>query len=150
LSLLGFRAMTPVQAATIPLFLGNTDVCVEACTGSGKTLAYSIPVAERLLRSSEPSFAARPDCVGAIVIATDAPPMNELVDEARGFLIASAPIGKQNLATKYGCNLVALETAIQRVIGLSTTEQERYSAAARAWFVKNSAEFPARLSAALR
>ena len=95
-------------------------------------------------------YIAEAAAVGAIVIATDAPPMNELVDEERGFLIASAPIGKQNLATKYGCNLVALESAIQRVIGLSTTEQERYSTAARAWFVKNSAEFPARLSAALR
>lgn len=28
--------MTPVQAATIPLFLSNKDVLVEAVTGSGK------------------------------------------------------------------------------------------------------------------
>jgi ATP-dependent RNA helicase DDX55/SPB4 len=40
--------MTPVQATTIPLFLQNKDVCVEATTGSGKTLAFGIPVFELL------------------------------------------------------------------------------------------------------
>ncbi|KAF8426423.1 ATP-dependent rRNA helicase-like protein spb4 [Tirmania nivea] len=48
---MGFTKMTPVQASTIPLFLGNKDVVVEAVTGSGKTLAFLIPVVERLLRS---------------------------------------------------------------------------------------------------
>ncbi|CAK9298687.1 unnamed protein product [Gordionus sp. m RMFG-2023] len=43
---------TPVQAATIPLFLRNKDVCVEAVTGSGKTLAFVIPILEKLLRSN--------------------------------------------------------------------------------------------------
>lgn len=47
---LGFKSMTPVQSATLPLFLGNKDVCVEACTGSGKTVAYVIPVVEKLQR----------------------------------------------------------------------------------------------------
>lgn len=46
---MGFTKMTPVQASTIPLFLGNKDVVVEAVTGSGKTLAFLIPVVERLL-----------------------------------------------------------------------------------------------------
>ena len=49
-SSMGLRKMTPVQASTIPLFLGNKDVVVEAVTGSGKTLAFLIPVVERLLR----------------------------------------------------------------------------------------------------
>lgn len=30
-SSMGFSRMTPVQASTIPLFLGNKDVVVEAC-----------------------------------------------------------------------------------------------------------------------
>ena len=38
------------QAATIPLFLSNKDVCVEAVTGSGKTLAFVVPVIEMILR----------------------------------------------------------------------------------------------------
>uniref|UniRef100_A0A0G4G7G3 ATP-dependent RNA helicase n=1 Tax=Chromera velia CCMP2878 TaxID=1169474 RepID=A0A0G4G7G3_9ALVE len=52
---LGFRRMTPVQAVSIPLFLQNKDVAVEACTGSGKTLAYLIPTVEILLRSLKDS-----------------------------------------------------------------------------------------------
>jgi ATP-dependent RNA helicase DDX55/SPB4 len=39
ISAMGFTKMTPVQAAAIPLFMGNKDVVVEAVTGSGKTLA---------------------------------------------------------------------------------------------------------------
>lgn len=46
----GFTSMTPVQAASIPLFSQNKDVCVEACTGSGKTLAYLLPIFQRLLQ----------------------------------------------------------------------------------------------------
>ena len=43
-----FFSMTPVQEATIPLFLQNKDVAVQAVTGSGKTLAFLIPVVERI------------------------------------------------------------------------------------------------------
>jgi len=43
-----FYSMTPVQEATIPLFLQNKDVAVQAVTGSGKTLAFLIPVVERI------------------------------------------------------------------------------------------------------
>lgn len=46
--------MTPVQASTIPLALGNKDVVVEAVTGSGKTLAFLIPVVQKLLRLDDP------------------------------------------------------------------------------------------------
>lgn len=51
-SALGFARMTPVQAATLPLFLGNKDVVVEAVTGSGKTLAFLLPLVCRLLYDS--------------------------------------------------------------------------------------------------
>ncbi|KAJ2809067.1 ATP-dependent rRNA helicase spb4, partial [Coemansia guatemalensis] len=49
-SSLGFENTTPVQESTIPAFLQNSDVVVEAATGSGKTLAFIIPVLELLLR----------------------------------------------------------------------------------------------------
>ena len=45
-----FTSMTPVQAAVMPLFLKNKDVCVQAVTGSGKTLAFLIPMVEMILR----------------------------------------------------------------------------------------------------
>ncbi|KAM5237714.1 ATP-dependent RNA helicase DDX55 [Ctenodactylus gundi] len=62
---LGFPYMTPVQSATIPLFMKNKDVAVEAVTGSGKTLAFVIPILEILLRREEK---LRKGQVGAIVI----------------------------------------------------------------------------------
>ena len=46
----GFHCMTPVQAATLPLFLTNKDVAVQAVTGSGKTLGFLIPMVEMILR----------------------------------------------------------------------------------------------------
>jgi len=61
---LGFEQMTPVQAATLPLFLSNKDVCVEATTGSGKTLAFGIPLFEILLQKSLGAHQ-----VGAMVLA---------------------------------------------------------------------------------
>lgn len=63
---MGFAKMTPVQASTIPLFMGHKDVVVEAVTGSGKTLAFLIPLVERLLRSEEP---IKKHHVAAIVIS---------------------------------------------------------------------------------
>lgn len=42
--------MTPVQASTIPLFMNNKDVIVEAVTGSGKTLSFIIPIIEMIKR----------------------------------------------------------------------------------------------------
>ena len=53
-SSMGFVKMTPVQASTIPLFMGNKDVVVEAVTGSGKTLSFLIPVVEKLMRAEQP------------------------------------------------------------------------------------------------
>ena len=58
--------MTPVQASTIPQFLKNKDVVVEAVTGSGKTLAYLIPVLEKLLQLEEQ---IKRHHVGAIILS---------------------------------------------------------------------------------
>ncbi|KAH1180494.1 hypothetical protein KIL84_009330 [Mauremys mutica] len=63
---LGFPHMTPVQSATIPLFMNNKDVAAEAVTGSGKTLAFVIPILEILLRREEKL--KKMQQVGAIVI----------------------------------------------------------------------------------
>lgn len=50
---MNFERPTPVQSSTIPLFLANKDVVVEAVTGSGKTLAFLLPVVERILRNPD-------------------------------------------------------------------------------------------------
>ncbi len=66
LSALGFERATPVQQATIPLFIGHKDVAVDACTGSGKTLAFIIPIIEKMRRMDRP---LRPHQVGAVIIS---------------------------------------------------------------------------------
>ncbi|KAA1474944.1 DEAD-domain-containing protein [Dentipellis sp. KUC8613] len=63
---MGHTQMTPVQASTIPLFMGNKDVVVEAVTGSGKTLAFVIPVLERLIRRERRH---RKHEIGALIIS---------------------------------------------------------------------------------
>lgn len=78
---MGFAKMTPVQASTIPLFLGHKDVVVEAVTGSGKTLAFLIPVIEKLLRNEEP---AKKHHVGAIIIS----PTRELATQIHRVLLS--------------------------------------------------------------
>ena len=71
---LGFEFMTPVQASTIPYFMQNKDVAVEAVTGSGKTLAFVIPVVEMLIKRINPWTKGE---VGALVIS----PTRELASQ---------------------------------------------------------------------
>jgi ATP-dependent RNA helicase DDX55/SPB4 len=61
-----FTVMTPVQAAVIPLFLKNKDVCVQAVTGSGKTLSFLIPMVEMILRRTT---LLKKNQIGGLVIA---------------------------------------------------------------------------------
>ena len=63
---MGHTQMTPVQASTIPLFMKNKDVVVEAVTGSGKTLAFVIPTLERIIRR-ERKF--KRNEIGALIIS---------------------------------------------------------------------------------
>ncbi|KAG9906974.1 DEAD-domain-containing protein, partial [Aureobasidium melanogenum] len=81
ISSMGFQRMTPVQASTIPLFMGHKDVVVEAVTGSGKTLSFLIPAVERLLRVDEP---IKKHHVGAIIIS----PTRELATQIHSVLLS--------------------------------------------------------------
>ncbi|KAF4967896.1 hypothetical protein FSARC_4636 [Fusarium sarcochroum] len=77
---MGFNQMTPVQAATLPHFMGNKDVVVEAVTGSGKTLAFLIPLVQKLLRLSEPT---KKHHVAAIIVS----PTRELAAQIHTVLL---------------------------------------------------------------
>ena len=78
---MGFTRMTPVQASTLPLFMGYKDVVVEAVTGSGKTMAFLIPVVEKLLR---PEKHTPKHHVGAIIIS----PTRELAGQIHQVLVS--------------------------------------------------------------
>ena len=88
-----FVRMTPVQAATIPLFLqGTKDLAVQAVTGSGKTLAFCIPIVQHLLQRQKQSKSSSksgsnnklaPHQIGALILS----PTRELAQQT--FQVAS-------------------------------------------------------------
>lgn len=87
--------------------------------------------------------------VGAVTITTDAPPMNELVGDDRGVLVAYARTGKQNLATTYYFDDQAMEAAVLGVMAMTEDEIDAMGARARAWYLDNHAAFPLRLHSAI-
>ena len=48
LQALGYREMTPIQSASLPLLLAGKDLIAQARTGSGKTVAFGIALLEPL------------------------------------------------------------------------------------------------------
>jgi ATP-dependent RNA helicase DDX55/SPB4 len=82
-----FHTMTPVQEATIPLFLQNKDVAVQAVTGSGKTLAFLIPTVERIQ-----TLKYRRNQVGALILS----PTRELAMQT--FKVCCELCDKTNMA----------------------------------------------------
>ena len=48
LQALGYTAMTPIQAAALPLALAGHDLIAQAATGSGKTAAFALALLARL------------------------------------------------------------------------------------------------------
>ncbi len=66
---LGYTAMTPIQAASLPLALAGHDLIAQASTGSGKTAAFGLALLHRL----QPAQTA----VQALVLC----PTRELADQ---------------------------------------------------------------------
>ncbi|MBS0375544.1 MAG: glycosyl transferase family 1 [Proteobacteria bacterium] len=87
--------------------------------------------------------------VGAIVLATDAAPMNEHVTAERGLLVSCAVLGRQHLATTYAFDELALERAVAAALALDAAAAARLGRAARDWFLANQRGFAPRLGAAL-
>lgn len=83
--------------------------------------------------------------VGAIVLTTDAPPMNELIQPERGVLVPYAHTGTQRLATTYFVDGAALEAAVEQLLALGANERASLSDGARAWYERNDADFRRRL-----
>lgn len=79
--------------------------------------------------------------LGAIVLTTDAPPMNELVAEDRGILVAYDRTSEQGLGTNYHASVVSIEAGVNRLLTMDEQAKQRLRANARAWFHDNHARF---------
>jgi len=73
LATLGYLAMTPVQAASLPLALAGDDLIVQAQTGSGKTAAFALALLSKLELEGQ----TQPFAVQALVLC----PTRELADQ---------------------------------------------------------------------
>lgn len=64
----GFRFCTPIQARTLPLALGGSDVAGQAQTGTGKTAAFVLAIFDHLMRRPA-ATSRRPNQPRAVILA---------------------------------------------------------------------------------
>jgi len=109
LTQLGYLAMTPVQAASLPIALAGQDVIVQAKTGSGKTAAFALALLATLDQASK--------AVQALVLC----PTRELADQVAAevrrlarsedniktlLLCGGAPMHTQRASLEHGAHIV--------------------------------------------
>jgi glycosyltransferase involved in cell wall biosynthesis len=78
---------------------------------------------------------------GAIVITTDAPPMNELIGPDRGLLVKWNRSSPKALGTEYHFDVTDLERVVRQCLALKTEEADSFSRRARGWFESNDRFF---------
>jgi glycosyltransferase involved in cell wall biosynthesis len=82
---------------------------------------------------------------GAVVVTTDATPMNELVTADRGALVKVEGSEPMLLGTKNFVNVHDLERTLAEVFAMSSQEREALGGRARRWYEGQHAEFVDRL-----
>lgn len=80
---------------------------------------------------------------GALVISTNAPPMNELVQPEFGLLVPFASSSPAGLGEKFKISVNDLAHTIEKSLVLSWAEKERMGQAARAAYLKGQRDFQA-------
>lgn len=87
--------------------------------------------------------------VGAVTLATDGPPMNELIQPQHGCLVPPARTGVKDLATRYFVDEAGIEACVERMLQLDEATIETMGATARWHFQRADAEFRQRLPEAV-
>jgi glycosyltransferase involved in cell wall biosynthesis len=87
--------------------------------------------------------------VGAVVLTTDAPPMNEIVRPNRGILCPYGASEPQRLGTNYYVSAEALEATVRSTLDLGANQLATLGRNARAFYVQNHHDFVGRLTAAV-
>jgi glycosyltransferase involved in cell wall biosynthesis len=78
---------------------------------------------------------------GAVVVTTDAAPMNELVTRDRGVLVRVARSEPMRRSTRNYVDVTALETELNRVFAMSAEQRAALGRNARAWYEAQDAAF---------
>ena len=78
---------------------------------------------------------------GAIVVTTDAPPMNELVSDDRGVLIPFHKTEPRHLGTNFFVDPDLLEEKISTLLQEEKSSKIQKSELARQWFIENDQQF---------
>lgn len=86
IEVMGFEAMTPVQASTIPLFARNKDVVVESVTGSGKTVAFVVPLLEKLVSEGANTTSFKRGHFHSLIITPTRELSNQIQSVIKSFL----------------------------------------------------------------
>ena len=86
----------------------------------------------------------------AVVFATDAPPMNELVQPDRGILVPYAEERTMGLSKGYRIDAAAIEKSVEALSQMSTEERKRKGENARVWFIENDRLFRQRLATTIK
>ncbi len=81
----------------------------------------------------------------AVVITTDAPPMNELVQPERGVLLPFERSEPRHLGRDYHVGVEAVENAVSHVLSMEEFDNTAMGGRARAWFEANGNQFRVRL-----
>jgi glycosyltransferase involved in cell wall biosynthesis len=82
---------------------------------------------------------------GAALVTTDAPPMNELVSEERGWLVAARPASMITLARRYELDEARFDEVMAGIWDAPVALLEARGRAARQWYVENRQRFGHRL-----
>lgn len=87
--------------------------------------------------------------MGAFVVTTDAPPMNELVRPERGALAGYRFTEPRGMGTNFYVDPAELERTIDSILGMDEESRRAVGRRARAWFLENDRAFLGRFRQAL-
>lgn len=80
----------------------------------------------------------------AVVVTVDAPPMNEFIQPERGLLVSASAMRQVGLGESYHFDEDELEATIETILHLDADILIDKGRQARAWFLKNRADFAVR------
>ena len=78
---------------------------------------------------------------GAVILTTDAPPMNELITRDRGILVAHNKTRQQRAGINYYVDTEDLERKIEQIVQMDQSSMQPLGQNARTWYEKNDRLF---------